>query len=128
MKLPTWLRVLCGLAIAAMVVQLLLLPEPAYAQRVVEATWDKAIHFLFFGALALLAWFATGPRWTPFIWTAVVCVGALDETYQMFTPGRTSDWKDLLADAIGAAVGLALVQALAPRIALNQGARPCVES
>jgi VanZ family protein len=122
------MRILCGIAIAAMVAQLLVLPEPQYAQRVVEATWDKAVHFLFFGGLALLAWLAVGPRWTPLIWITVVCIGGLDEAYQMFTPGRTSDWKDLLADAIGAAVALLLAQALAPRLASNQGARPCVES
>jgi VanZ family protein len=31
--------------------------------------------------------------------------GATDEIHQMFVPGRTADWYDLGADAIGGAIG-----------------------
>ena len=46
--------------------------------------------------------------------TAVVAVlvsvlyGASDEVHQMFVPGRTAAWDDLLADAVGACVGASL--------------------
>ena len=40
-------------------------------------------------------------------------VGASDEAHQFFVPGRTSDWHDLLADAAGAAAGVALIWVIA---------------
>ena len=34
--------------------------------------------------------------------------GAVDELHQMMVPGRTPDWRDLLADAVGALAGALL--------------------
>jgi VanZ family protein len=42
-------------------------------------------------------------------WTLAVAYGATDEFHQRFVPGRTSSVDDLAADAIGAAVTLAIV-------------------
>jgi VanZ family protein len=39
--------------------------------------------------------------------------GASDEAHQFFVPGRTCDWHDLLADAVGAATGVALIWLIA---------------
>jgi VanZ family protein len=38
----------------------------------------------------------------------VVLYGASDELHQMFVPGRTAAFDDLLADTIGALVGASL--------------------
>lgn len=34
-----------------------------------------------------------------------VTYGASDEIHQMFVPGRSAEWRDLVADAIGAFIG-----------------------
>jgi VanZ family protein len=41
--------------------------------------------------------------------------GILDEVHQLFVPGRTSDWRDSLADALGALVGAFLFEHLSHR-------------
>ena len=44
-------------------------------------------------------------------WTIAVVYGFTDEWHQSFVPGRTADPRDLLADAVGAALGLGAVGA-----------------
>jgi hypothetical protein len=113
-------RALCFAAVAAIAFQLLFLDEPAFAERIVEATWDKAVHATVFGGIAFLLWIGCAGRWTVLIWTAVVLVGALDETHQMFVPGRDPDLHDVYADGMGAAAVLMFLQAVtAPRVATD---------
>jgi VanZ family protein len=38
--------------------------------------------------------------------------GVTDELHQLFVPGRSADWKDAVADAVGGLIGAALVLAL----------------
>jgi VanZ family protein len=42
-----------------------------------------------------------------------VMLGLLDEIMQSFNPGRSADWTDLLADTIGAGLGVLLCRRLA---------------
>ena len=44
-------------------------------------------------------------------WTIATVYGVTDEFHQSFVPGRTADPRDLLADGVGAALGLGLVWA-----------------
>jgi VanZ family protein len=44
-------------------------------------------------------------------WLIAVLYGVADEWHQSFVPGRVADWRDLLADGVGAALGLGLVWA-----------------
>jgi VanZ family protein len=104
------LRALCLLGFLGMAAQLLLLAEPNFAVKIVENTWDKAVHFLFFGTMAFLLWVATAKRWPLAVWLTVAFIGAADETLQAYTPGRTSDIHDWLADGLGAAAALLIVQ------------------
>jgi VanZ family protein len=120
LRITRGLRILCGLAAVAVIGQLLFLAEPTFAQRLVEATWDKAIHILVFGGLAFLIWVAAGGRWPLFIWIVVLLVGAFDETRQIYTPGRTADFNDFLADGFGAAAAMIMVQAITPVPVLSQ--------
>jgi VanZ family protein len=106
------LRALCFVGFLAMTAQLLLLAEPNFAVELVDATWDKAIHFLFFGTMAFLLWVATAKRWPLAVWLAVALIGAADETLQAYTPGRTSDINDWLADGFGAAAALFIALSL----------------
>jgi len=109
-------RALCFAAVAAIAFQLLFLDEPTFAERIVQATWDKAVHATVFGGIAFLLWVGSAGRGAFLIWSAVVLVGALDETHQMFVPGRDPDLHDLYADGMGAAAVLMFLQAVtAPR-------------
>jgi VanZ family protein len=44
-------------------------------------------------------------------WTIAILYGVTDEWHQSFVPGRVADPRDLLADGVGAALGLAVVRA-----------------
>ena len=44
LAVPPAVRALCFVLVAAAATQLLFLDEPAFAERIVEATWDKAVH------------------------------------------------------------------------------------
>lgn len=75
---------------------------------------DKVVHTGIYAVLAgLWCWglAGAGPRalWLAFGLSAGF--GALDEWHQSFVPGRSADVRDLAADALGAALALALVHA-----------------
>ena len=106
-------RVLCLIAVVATALQLCALPEPAFAERIVEATWDKAVHATVYGGIAFLLWVAFGGRGALLIWALVTLVGAADETIQIYTPGRDPDLHDFYADALGSMAVLAFLQFLA---------------
>lgn len=69
---------------------------------------DKLVHFSIFGLLATLVRRAPGVR---FWWRAVLAVsvfGASDEIRQSFTPGRSIEFADWVADTAGALVAVLL--------------------
>jgi len=82
---------------------------------------DKGVHLIEYGALGFLlahAAFRTWPRHHPLRTAALslliaVLWGLLDEIHQAFVPGRASEALDLVADALGATVGVGLRYALA---------------
>ena len=66
--------------------------------------WDKSNHLLAFSVMALLgrrAW----PGRTMVLLAGLLAYGALIEVLQSFTPNRSADWRDLVADAVGLALG-----------------------
>ena len=72
--------------------------------------WDKLNHASAFAALTVAAVFAS-PRSRMdrlALLSAVLCFGALIEVAQSFTPTRSAEWGDLLADAIGMTAGVML--------------------
>jgi VanZ family protein len=77
-------------------------------------TWaDKAVHAVEFGVLGALAAHAALATWPSYVaWRALafgtalaVGWGVLDEMHQAFVPGRSTDVRDLYADAAGGSVG-----------------------
>jgi VanZ family protein len=56
--------------------------------------------------------------WSTALTAIVIGVGyaATDELHQMFVPGRTAQWSDLLADAIGICVGIVICRAWPPKL------------
>ena len=79
----------------------------------IPGTWeyrDKVAHILEYGGLGLLVWLAarfTWPTQKPLnrailVLLAVSALGACDEKFQSFIPGRESSAYDWLADTTGA--------------------------
>jgi len=74
---------------------------------------DKLMHFLAFGALALLAARLAGDGGALRYWLAgLLLAGWLIELLQNLVPGRKFCWRDLGANAAGIAAGAACARLL----------------
>jgi VanZ family protein len=91
------------------------LPGSAYPQT---NLWnaDKFVHIALYGLLGGLCARGLG-RGSRLGWGAVLLLAALlstlygvsDELHQAFVPGRNSDWRDVVADALGSVIGAGVV-------------------
>ena len=66
--------------------------------------WDKSNHLLAFSVMALLGMRAFRGR-TMAVLAGLLIYGVLIEVLQSFTPSRSADWHDVLADAVGLVLG-----------------------
>ncbi|MEE8105810.1 MAG: VanZ family protein [Planctomycetota bacterium] len=91
------------------------LPDPGFS----FPGLDKLAHALGYGVLgAVTAWAARSASWTRALLVGVAAgllVGALDEWNQQFSPGRSADAWDLLADVVGSAAGALVFRWRRPR-------------
>jgi len=78
--------------------------------RTLETIWDKLHHALAFTVLACVAELAAWPRrrhrWE--VALGLLAWGGVIELVQSQLPTRSAEWGDLLADAVGIAIGLLL--------------------
>jgi VanZ family protein len=86
-------------------------PVPSWTAPFLFEGGDKIIHAGVYGLLAVAARHGAATLWRGryrelAAWTMAVVYGAIDEAHQGFVPGRSPDGADLLADAIGAGLGL----------------------
>ncbi len=91
-----------------------------FAVGLVPAPWDKLAHMTVYAVLSCAIGFASGRRGVSamaFGFVGALLVGVLDEASQMRLPGRSADIDDLVADAVGAALGTTV---LAVRIRLRE--------
>lgn len=98
------LRLAAFLVLLAVISWLALSPAPP---RTMDLGWDKANHLCAFATLlvgARLVW----PRRLLAVVIGLLAYGGLIELLQLNVPGRDGDWADLLADALGLGLGLAL--------------------
>jgi undecaprenyl-diphosphatase len=88
---------------------------------------DKALHFLLFGGLALLAVTWWGRRQAGIVLVALALLTVADETMQLFSPLRSFDLLDLGAALAGIALfgGVGLV--LFPHLQAPEGSHPSGE-
>ena len=73
----------------------------------VDFGWDKLNHMLAFAALAFSAHLSCPVSQVTrlLLHGALLAYGGLIEVLQLFVPGRSAAWGDLLADSIGIACG-----------------------
>ena len=95
MRIEPW-SMCCALVLVAQIFTLNALPF-----EIVEP-WDKAWHFLAYGALTLLLWIATDGRRPVLVVAAVMLLGGVDELRQAWLPNRSADPLDFLADLAAA--------------------------
>ena len=84
--------------------------QPSLSSPVDFPLVDKVGHLGMFGVLGILLAFGlhrAGVR-ASIAWPLLfgIAVGALDELHQRSVPGRSSDWRDLVADVAGCVIGL----------------------
>jgi len=84
--------------------------------------WDKANHALGFAVLGLLGQWAWPGR-TAVVLTALLAYGGLIELLQSFTPDRSAEAVDLLADWVGLLFGAGLAFLLERLRPAGQGAQ-----
>ena len=85
---------------------------------------DKMAHVLLYGVLGGLAYravrliypLAERRRWVGVAAATAIALlyGISDELHQSFTPARTPDWHDVVADALGGAMGAIAMMAIVP--------------
>ncbi|MDP3086411.1 MAG: VanZ family protein [Rubrivivax sp.] len=73
--------------------------------------WDKTNHLAAFAALAFVGALASTWRWR--LAGGLLAYGGFIELVQARIPGRSGEWNDLLADALGISLGLLMSAALA---------------
>lgn len=84
--------------------------------------WDKGNHALGFAVLGLLGQWAWPGR-TAIVLTALLAYGGLIELLQSFTPDRSAEAVDLLADWVGLLLGAGLAFLLERWRPAGRGAR-----
>ncbi len=103
---PSLWRIIWGV-LMAVVGYLAFTPEPPPSA---DMGWDKLNHSSAFAAMAFAACFSF-PRSLRRQCTGLagmLAYGGLIEIVQLFIPGRTGEWADLLADALGIGAGAAI--------------------
>lgn len=75
-----------------------------------ESGLDKVAHLMAFSALAFVGYlgFPASRGMRIALLFGLLAYGALIEVLQLFVPGRSSEWGDLLADVLGIALGAGL--------------------
>lgn len=81
--------------------------------------WDKVVHFIFYGALTILASIAFTKVPLPLLGLLIVGIGGADEIHQIFVPGRHAGLDDLLADTAGCFLALILSAWLCTKLNLR---------
>ncbi len=113
---PRW-RTAWRLLFLSVVVGASWLAFSPHPPRAADLGWDKANHFAAFGTLAFvgLQCLAASPRRRWIVLAALLAYGILIELVQAQIPGRDAEARDVLADMIGASIGVA-VHALILRV------------
>ncbi len=90
-------------------------PIPLFGELIDDVEeGDKLKHFVGYAVLGILVWRSLGsgyPKWRRFWLSAGISAvyGATDEFHQHFVVGRSCDFWDWTADAVGASIGAMII-------------------
>ena len=93
---------LCALSVLVLALMPTNVPIPSTG-------WDKSNHLLAFFVVALLG-IRAFPGRTMAVLAGLLAYGILIEVLQSFTPSRSADWCDVVADGLGLALGWGISQ------------------
>ena len=96
------------LAALALVAGLFIGGAQPIAVGLLPVPWDKVAHTTVFAAIAFLLASARVREHRGWLVASVLlatAVGGADEIHQYFLPGRSCDWADFAADALGGTLG-----------------------
>ena len=118
-------RLLAALSLALLLGNLFYHGQQPYAVDLIRPPIDKLVHLILFTSIGALLWIAAGGRRVFVVLGVAVLLGVLDESVQWLSPGRSAEWLDLLADTIGAVLGVWVCRQLArrflPPVSLHAG-------
>ncbi|NBT76863.1 MAG: VanZ family protein [Betaproteobacteria bacterium] len=122
------MRLAAALGLALLLGNLWYHGQQSYAVNLIRPPIDKLVHVVLFASIGTLLWIAAGARRLLIVLGIAVLLGMLDELIQWFSPGRSAEWLDLLADAIGACLGVLLCSQIARRCAPPIGLTPAINT
>jgi len=94
-----WIPPFFACALTVLVIALMPAPQP-----LIPTGWDKSNHLLAFAVMAVLGCKAFPQRLDNML-LGLLAYGALIEILQSFTPTRSGEFVDLLADSFGILLG-----------------------
>lgn len=97
-------RLACLISALFAISQLFWLGAKPLAVNLINPPWNKLAHTVTFLVICFLLWFATGMLRRLGVICVVAGVAAADELHQLWLPGRSAEWHDLMADAVGIAI------------------------
>ena len=99
LRFSIWMGAFVACVLAVLVLALVPSPPPVFTTG-----WDKSNHLL---AFAVMAWLGCKafPQRVAIVLLSLLAYGALIEILQSFTPTRSAEWLDLLADGLGILAG-----------------------
>ncbi len=98
-RFSIWTCAFVVCALAVLVLALMSAPPP-----VITTGWDKSNHLLAFAVMTWLGCKAFPQRVMPLL-LSLLAYGAVIEILQSYTPNRSAEWVDLLADCFGIVLG-----------------------
>jgi VanZ family protein len=101
-----WVRGGCVLTAILMAVTLFVGAETAAQVPHFPPPFDKVVHFVFYGIMAVLLAHGVGLRWLIVPLILVPVIGAADEWHQFYVPARDASFFDWMADEIGTVVAV----------------------
>ena len=111
--------------LVSMVGYLALTPQPPAS---IDLGWDKLNHLSAFAAMAFAGFFSfpDSVRQRVAMLFVLMAYGGLIEIVQLYIPGRTGEWADLLADSLGIGIGAAMAMLIMRWLTANPEFRSVV--
>jgi VanZ family protein len=106
-------RWLCLLLLLTLATTMLLMgSRPGIEAVIPSPPWDKLAHLVAFGGFASLAWVVL--KGNSQAWPVAVAglIALMDEGMQYYSPGRSADVRDLVADLTGALLAVLVLKFL----------------